>query len=481
MKVIKYSFIFLVIISMYNCTASREMQISNYSQMLTKKINSAIKESELKPNIGISVKSLNSGKTLYSLNSDHLFIPASNNKIYTASAALHYLSPQFKFETSVWIDSTQQNSVHVPRLVLVGGGDPDIYLQELESIAKEINKSIKTIDTLLVDNSLFDDTKMGPGWMWDEGSPWYAAHVDALSFNDNCVDITATPGLISEKPIVTVNPPTNYVEIRNEAVTVSDTIDFVGFDIERRWWEENNIFDIVGEIFYTEVEDVYYRNVENPALFTGTVFAELLPKFGTEVKTAVIEGEKSETMIPLYTYYSEPFTSSVTNFLKTSDNLSGELFVKMIGHTTTSEQGNWDNGMLAIKTFLNDEVKIDTTQMRIVDGSGLSRYNSSSPDQLTQLLAYMFSNHTINAEFLSALPTGGWDGTLKNRMDTIEDDRGIRAKTGTMSGVSCLSGYAYTESGEPLVFSIMMNGYVGNSTPYRNLQDKICEILININ
>jgi D-alanyl-D-alanine carboxypeptidase/D-alanyl-D-alanine-endopeptidase (penicillin-binding protein 4) len=481
MKVLKYSFIFLVIFLMYNCTASREMQTSNSSQMLTQKINSAIKESGLKPKMGIKVKSLNSGKTLYSLNSDHLFIPASNNKIYTASAALHYLSPQFRFETSVWIDSTQQNSDHVPRLVLVGGGDPDIFLRELESIAKEINKSVKSIDTIIIDNSLFDDTQLGPGWMWDEGSGWYAAPVDALSFNDNCIDITTTPGPIGEKPLVTINPPTNYVEIRNEAVTVSDTIDFIGFDIERRWWGKNNIFDIEGEIFYTEGEDVYFRNVENPALYTGTVFAELLSKYGTEVKTVVIEGEKSENMIPLYTYYSEPLASSVTNFLKTSDNLSGELFVKMIGHATTFEQGNWDNGMHAIKTFLNDEVKIDTTLMRIVDGSGLSRYNSTSPNQFTQLLEYMYSNYTINAEFLSALPTGGWDGTLKNRMDAIEEDRGIRAKTGTMSGVSCLSGYAYTENGEPLVFSILMNGYVGSSAPYRNLQDRICEILININ
>jgi D-alanyl-D-alanine carboxypeptidase/D-alanyl-D-alanine-endopeptidase (penicillin-binding protein 4) len=289
------------------------------------------------------------------------------------------------------------------------------------------------------------------------------------------------PGDIGEKPMITLNPPTNYVVIRNEALTVNDTVDFIEFDIERRWWEKSNIVDIIGEIFYYEQEDVYYRNIENPALYTGTVFFELLQNLGIDASGIIIEGQKSESMVPIYTYYSEPLTYSLTNFMKASDNLSGELFVKMIGHITTDEQGSWENGIHATKKFLNNEVKIDTNQIRMVDGSGLSRYNLTSPDQLIALLKYVYSNYKFNAEYMSALPTGGWDGTLSSRMESIENERGVRAKTGTMSGVSCLSGYAFTKSGEPLVFSLMMNGYIGSSMPYRDLQDRICEILVNLN
>jgi len=469
----------LTIFLLYNCTSTRELYVEGGNKNLARKVNGAIKNSGLVTNIGIKVVSLKSSRTLYSRNSDYLFIPASNNKLYTASAALHYLSPQFKFETSVWIDSTYKDSSRVPRLVLVGGGDPDLFLPELESIAKIISKQIKSIDTLFVDNTLFNDFHYGSGWMWDEGSAWYAAHIDALSFNDNCVDISIEPGEIGKKPIVTINPNTNYVEVRNEAVTVNDTIDFINIDIERRWWEKNNIIDIVGELLYTDEEEVYYKNVENPALFAGTVLSELLTQLGSKINSLVVRGQKSESMTPIYTYYSEPFTNSLSNFLKKSDNLSGELFVKMMGHAINNEQGNWNNGMAAIKTFLNDEVKIDTTQLRMVDGSGLSSYNLTSPDQIIKLLKYMYANHSYNAEFLTALPTGGWDGTLKNRMREIEEDRGIRAKTGTMSGVSCLSGYVFTKSGEPLAFSIMMNGYIGSSKPFRKLQDKIAEILVN--
>ncbi len=475
----KYFFTGLTILLLYNCTAPRELYVASGNKKLARKINNVITNSHLTTNMGIKVVSLKSGKTLYSLNSNHLFTPASNNKLYTASAALHYLSPQFKFETSVWVDSTYKDSTHVPRLLLVGGGDPDLYLSDLDSIAKRISENIRSIDTLIVDNTLFDDVQFGSGWMWDQGSHWYSAQIDALTFNDNCVDISVVPGEIGAKPIVALNPVTKYVQIINKAITVEDTIDFKELKIERRWRENSNVINISGELMNDANEEMYYRNVENPALFTGTVFVEILYQLNIKVKTGVIAGRKSSAMIPIYTYYSKPFKNSLINFLEISDNLSGELYVKMIGHVISGQQGNWDNGMLAIKTFLNDEVAIDTTKMRMVDGSGLSRYNLTSPDQLTKLLKYIYSDFLYNSEFIVAVPSIGEEGTLKDRMQLIEDKNSIRAKTGTLSGVSCLSGYAFTKSGEPLAFSIMMNGYIGDSEPFKQLQDKICEIMVN--
>jgi D-alanyl-D-alanine carboxypeptidase/D-alanyl-D-alanine-endopeptidase (penicillin-binding protein 4) len=114
----------------------------------------------------------------------------------------------------------------------------------------------------------------------------------------------------------------------------------------------------------------------------------------------------------------------------------------------------------------------------MVDDSGLFCYNLTSPNQLTQLLIYLYSNDNYKAEFLSVLPTGGWNKTLKNRLVGIENERGISAKTGSLSGVSCLSDYVFTKSREPLAFSIMMNGYVGESEPFKQLQDKICKIMV---
>ena len=474
--------ILLTVLSMlllHNCTSTRELYINHSDNKLAGKISDAINNSDLIANMGIKVISLQSGKTLYSLNSNHLFTPASNNKLYTASAALHYLTPQFKFQTSVWIDSTYKDSTHIPRLVLVGGGDPDLSLTDLKLIAEEISKNIQSIDTLIIDNTLFDGVHLGPGWMWDDGSDWYFAHINAMTFNDNCVDLSITPGAIGEKPIVSINPDTEYVEIVNTAVTVEDTINFKDLKIERRWWENINVIDISGELMKNADKEIYYKNVENPALFAGAVLVDLLNQLNVKVRSSVVVMQKSSTTIPIYTHYSKPFSNSLTNCLKTTDNLSGELYVKMIAYVVTDQQGNWDNGMLAIRTFLNDEVKIDTTKMRMVDGSGLSRYNLTSPDQIIQLLLYMYSIDPYNTEFLSALPIVGQDGTMRDRMEGIKHKNRIRAKTGTLSGVSCLSGYSFTKTGEPLAFSIMINGYVGDHNPYRKLQDDICEILVN--
>jgi len=479
MKIIRYILLTVAFLIICNCTATRELQKIAGDKKLIGQINNVIAESGLTANMGIKIISLRTGETLYALNSDHLYNPASNNKLYTAAAALHYLKPQFKFKTSVWVDSTFQDSARVPRLVLVGGGDPDLYPSELQFVAEQISKKFNVIDTLIVDNSLFDAVNYGPGWMWDEGSSWHFAHIDALSFNDNCLDITVAPGDIGAKPIVSIEPKSDLIKIINNAKTITDSTNFVDLKVERQWWEHKNLFEINGTISSDSDTQIFTRNIEQPALFAGTIFLNYLIENNIIVKNNVKVGRISTLMVPIYEFYSKPLTYSVSNFLKTSDNLSGELYVKMIGTETSNQQGTWDNGMLAIKKFINDVVEIDTTKMSMVDGSGISRYNLTSPDQLTHLLKFMYSNHAFNAEFLAALPTGGWDGSLKNRMINIKNDQVIRAKTGTLSGVSCLSGYAFTKSGEPLAFSIMMSGYVGSSQPYRKLQDSIIKIFVN--
>jgi D-alanyl-D-alanine carboxypeptidase/D-alanyl-D-alanine-endopeptidase (penicillin-binding protein 4) len=112
------------------------------------------------------------------------------------------------------------------------------------------------------------------------------------------------------------------------------------------------------------------------------------------------------------------------------------------------------------------------------DGSGVSRYNYSSPEHFIQLLSWAYNTNQIWDNLISIL-LGGGVGTLKNRMNGENGNR-IIAKTGSLSGVSCLSGYVFTKSGEPLAFSILMNGFIGKTKPYRNLQDKIITILAEL-
>jgi D-alanyl-D-alanine carboxypeptidase/D-alanyl-D-alanine-endopeptidase (penicillin-binding protein 4) len=144
-----------------------------------------------------------------------------------------------------------------------------------------------------------------------------------------------------------------------------------------------------------------------------------------------------------------------------------------MGAVTDTLPGTWENGMRAIKTFINDEVGIDTSSLVLVDGSGLSRYNLLSPAQIVDLLVHVYNDFKIFPEFLSLLAIGGADGSLEKRMFTEELYLKTRAKTGSLNGVSSLSGYTVTSDNDIVAFSIMMNGFVGNHTVYRELQDKI--------
>lgn len=511
------------ILLLAGCTpTSSLLQLSGHRQLISR-IEGAVRASGLTPNLGMKVVSLQTGETLYDLNSHHLFTPASTNKLYTAAAALKILTPQYRFTTRVWIDSAWIGRPQVPRLILQGGGDPDLSLQDLEELATAVARVITRVDTLVVDNFLFDSVRQGVGWMWDEGSHRYAAQIDALTLNDNCVDITITPAETGAPPRVEVVPATRYVQIHNTAVTVADSnladiiatyaagdkataakaapVDTAGakapavyaagssapaakaanfqeLKVERRWWEHSNRIDVTGHLLAGGKSRTFYTNVENPALFTGVVFSEMLSRRGVAVGNPVLVDSLENTPHLLASHTSRSLSTVTLNFLKTSDNLTAELLVKAIGRHQTGRQGNWENGLTVIRTFLKADLGIDTSGMKMVDGSGVSRYNLTSPSQLVQALAYVNQDYTLNAEFMAALPTGGWDGTLRNRLPQQRLQRNIRAKTGTLEGVSCLAGYAYNRAKEPLAFAIMMNGYVDKAEPYRALQDEICYILV---
>jgi PBP4 family serine-type D-alanyl-D-alanine carboxypeptidase len=255
---------------------------------------------------------------------------------------------------------------------------------------------------------------------------------------------------------------------------VNDTVDFQKFKIERDWAGHTNKFNISGEILDTSSIDTLIRNIVYPPLFAGTVLKEILEKHGTVVKKIKI-GNLTENAKLLVSHKSDSLLQSALNLMTESDNLTAELFAKTMG-ISEETPGNWNDGIKTVKTFLADSAGIDTSSIRIADGSGVSRYNLTSADHFIQLLTYMYTS-PYKDDFLYVLPGGGFKGTLEDRLESTGSK--IRAKTGGLSGVSCLSGYAFSSQYGPLAFSILMNGYIGSSKDYRKLQDDILEILVH--
>ena len=451
-------------ISFFSCAPHSTLMTNTGIPSIKSKINKLIAESDLDVSLGIKVISVEDDKTLYELNSNKLFMPASNNKLYTCAAALHYLGRDHIFKTTILKNNND--------LVLKGGGDPDLTIEHLDSLANTTAKIIGDVDTLYLDATLLDSMYYGKGWMWDEGSWWYAAPIGALSVNDNCIDFHIEPGNLGEPARIDHFPKTEYISQSNKTTTVENNTELKKLKIERDWVRRTNHFSITGEIVMSDSIDTLQRNIHEPTLFTGTLFKESLAKYGVQVGH-IKRGTKVNESETIAIHYSDPLIASATNLMNESDNLTAELLIKIIGRGNQIE-GNWKDGLDSVKTLLSDSAGIDTSRIRLVDGSGVSRYNLTSPDQLTRFLKWSF-NSKYKDDFISTLASGGnKDGTMEKRLE--KEGNLIRAKTGGLSGVSNLSGYIFSPKHGPLAFSILISGYTGSSYQAIQLQNKIVQL-----
>jgi len=431
------------------------------------KINKIIESSGIDLNMGIKIVSLENNKTLYAYNSQKLLMPASTNKLYTCAAALHYLGNNHTFKTRVLKNKNN--------LVLKGGGDPDLTINQLDSLAIIVSKNIKKVDTLYVDDTFLDSLNYGEGWMWDEGPWWYSAPIGALSVNDNCIDFYVEPGDIGSPADISYFPETSYITFENNSITVNDTLDFNKLEIDRDWVTNGNNFSVSGEIIDTTKKDTLYRNIYDPSLFAGTLFRQLLNEHGTIVKQLSRKTQDLTDYKELTVHYSDSLIVSAKNLMNESDNLTAELFVKSIGALDTLP-GTWEAGLDKVKSFLAEQVKIDTSNIRLADGSGVSRYTLTNSDQLISLLSWVYNSKYKN-DFISTLPGGGWPkSTLEKRL--IEEGGLVRAKTGGLSGARNLAGYIDSPKYGTVAFSILMNGYIGSSSKHRYVQNQIVKTII---
>ena len=433
---------------------------------LRNKINEIIEKSEIDLNMSIQIISLKDDKVIYDYNSQKLLMPASTNKLYTCAAAFHFLKKNHQFRTNVL--SNENN------LVLKGGGDPDLSIKELDSLALEVSKKYKNIDTLFIDDAFLDSLNYGEGWMWDEGPWWYAAPISALSVNDNCIDFYIKPGSVGKNASIDYFPKTSFIKFKNTSMTVQDSV-LKKLKIDRNWVSNKNNFYAYGELIDTSDVDTLYRNIYDPSTFTGTVFKESLERYGTKVKTISRKKTFNKSYKKISNHLSKPLLHSAINLMNESDNLTAELFAKSIGALDTLP-GTWEVGLDSMKSFLAKEVLIDTSNIRLADGSGVSRYNLTSAAQLNSLLRWMY-NSKYKDDFISTLPKGGQENSTLEKRLTNEGDL-VKAKTGGLSGVRNLAGYLKSRKHGDVAFSILMNGYTDSSSRYTHVHDQIVKTVI---
>jgi len=432
---------------------------------LKEDLDTILTSSGISAHIGVEIVSLKTGQRLYGKDSDKLFVPASTLKVFTGAAALAILGVDYRFETKLFLDD-QGN------LYLKGGGDPTLVSEAIEQFALQLKmRGITAISgKVYVDNSEFDAFPMGPGWMWDEPAEFWNSPMDALMVNHSALSVYVAPAIErNQPPRVFLQPPVEGFIVDNLAITgPSNTL-----QVNRRSPLDDVHIEVRGSVPTSLSLLEIKLPVAKPAIFGGEVLVYYLKRHGISVKGGVENRQVPMGVQEVSVHVSPPLSEIVRTMLKKSDNLYADTLFKKIGRVCLGAPGTWQKGSQAMREFLKRDAAIDPDEMVILDGSGLSRYNLFSPKQCVQLLGWIYQAFPFSAEFLSGLPISGVDGTLSRRMGAAKGR--VRAKSGTMAGISGISGFVTTLDGEICAFAILANGFIGPAkTQQKELEDAIC-------
>jgi len=462
---------------------TKPLQISTRAEdvALCENINQTIEKSEhANARWGVFVLSLKDNRITCARDARQLFNPASIVKAITSIVALDKLGADFRFRTSVFAaNQIEADGTLNGDLTIYGQGAPDFDKNALENLISQLQaKNLKRVKGDIIGNdSHFKGASIGDGWTWNDLQWHYGAEASALSFNQNQASIYMNG---EGKPAVS----TDFMEIRGE-LKPTENGQTEAFGVERGL-EDNQLY------VWGNGRKAYGRiAVHNPALWTAKNLKEALEKKGiTVVGEAKFVDWTTEnksdaaTALELALVESKTLAELVQTMNKRSINLYGEVLLrtlgKKFGDTAPDEsreihelRGDDLAGASVIKKWLRmNNVAVEDT--RIHDGSGLSRLNFITPEAFGRALVYAAQSNFADT-FYNSLPIAGTDGTLGGRLWNVKGK--ILAKTGSITYVNSLAGYAQKEDGEIFAFAIIGNNITRKNDSSR-LIDKIAASLV---
>lgn len=407
-----------------------------------------------KDTISISVKDIKNGNTVYELNSKHLQNPASTLKIVTFAAALDNLGSDYEFKTSLY-KSTNND------LYLKLGADPYLTTKDLKDlfvVAK--NKKILEPKNIYIDDSVFDRNEWGEGWQWDDDLNPLMPKYSAYNLDKNFLGIIINPtneGAPAEiytgnfYPVTFMNFATtgnkNDIKISRNNSIAPDMLKIEGTIAKRKtFYIPNNnprrYFKLRLEDVVRENKIEYYKDLKN----------QKLPQKG----------------IYLVSEVTHPMKDAAEDVLKNSNNYVAETVFKLAGANFSKQTGTIDNSMKMLDNYLA-KIGVQKENIRITDGSGVSKNNLVTSDFMTDFLVAQ-SRYGNFEEYLELLPKPG-EGTLKNRMLYFQDN--LHAKTGTLSDISTITGYITTKKGKTYAFNIMSTNPKNSSADKKDIEEFI--------
>ncbi|HVP68729.1 MAG TPA: D-alanyl-D-alanine carboxypeptidase/D-alanyl-D-alanine-endopeptidase [Anaeromyxobacteraceae bacterium] len=403
---------------------------------------------------GILVESLDSGEVVFARSPDELFNPASNVKLFTSAAALAGLGPEYRFETEFLL---APGSGSAKNLYVRGKGDPTLVTERLWAIAGELaHIGVERVGDLVLDDSWFDEERFGPGYDQERGDRAYLAPAGAISLNFNAVAVSVAPGNAVGAPgRVYLEPASDFLSLENRTVTAR-TRSLRRVVLSSQPAGARQRVTVEGKLPLGGRRQVFYRRVDDPALYFGHTLRRLLELRGVKVQGRVRRGYVPQGATLAYVSESDALAAVVRQLDKQSNNFMAEQILKALGAELRGPPGTWPKGVAAVEDFLATAgVPRGSYLMR--NGSGLNDANRFSARQTVALLKEMWHRFPLMVEFVGALPVAGRDGTIRWRMEGTAAAGHLRAKTGTLEGVTSLSGYVETRDGEHLAFAVLVN------------------------
>ena len=437
------------------------------------------------PVLGVHVIDLATGDELYGRRADQLHVIASNTKLVTTAAALDALGPGHLFETRFLMRGPVAGGVLEGDLAVIGGGDPNISGRHHDGDpygvfrrwagALRARGVTRVHGDLYLEHGLFAGPMTHPDWPDRGREKWYQAPVAALSFSDNCVMVRIRPASRVGAPArVDLVPPLPRFGPTNRASTTASAR---RHQAGVRRAEGSDELTVWGSVYRRADPLETWVAVADPVEYFGAALVDALAGEGIAVEGALLPVERLPGLIweGVAVHRSDLLTAvQVTN--KRSQNFYAESLLKLLGAESCG-RGSWEAGLKAAEGFLA-EAGIEAGSYTMADGSGLSRNNRFTPAQLTRLLRFMM-HHRWGREFARSLPYSGEEElSWRNRLAEPPYRGNVFAKTGTLLGVSTLSGYAKGRSGRLYAFSVLCNR-TASTWEARRLQDRVVAAIID--
>jgi len=422
---------------------------------------------------------VNPNPTLYSRDAQRYFIPASNVKLLTTAAALLQLGSEFRIRTSVY-------DAGAGSLRVVGRGDPSLTQAQLKDLAQQLKRrGVRNVPKLIVDDGYFQGEVVNLSWDWEDVQSDYGASVNSLILNQNAVELTLSPQQVGEPLRIRWSDSIAALQwqIVNNSVTVQRAAP-ASVAVTRVLGKP--LLQIRGQLAIDSEPQSFGLAVLDPGEYFIQHFQNALAAEGITVGQAFVVsstpvGDERE----LAAVESPTLATLLLETNQESNNLYAEVLLRSLGTKvggagirTVSTDSTAKKGLNLVKATLT-ELGIDPESYVLVDGSGLSRQNLVSPEAIAQTLKLMAQTPQA-AAYRASLPTAGITGTLGHRFRNTVAQGNLQAKTGTMNGVSALSGYLDIPGPQLLVFSIMVNQSDQSVATLRQAIDEIVLLLTRL-